>query len=476
MRLAVATSIKQLIQIGLFLVALPLTVGLVMAIYQVDRLHEETSKSLKETTRAIAAGRSLVTLSLNMERIAGQFSVLAEDELLERYKKQRGPFNGTLKNLSSLSLQSAAAKNLTELQESEERLYQYLYTSSSATDESRPEIPDISLYNLANQLQLGINRTVATRSNQLEQRSKQVQRLLWIQALVLIPLAMFLLIVFGTLITRPMTQLSKAIRRMSAGNYADVIDISGPEDTRELGQRLDKLRQQLADLEQQKLTFLQHVSHELKTPLTSLREGVSLLKDGVVGPLTETQSEVVDILEFNGQQLQKEVEALLDFNQALRDEKLGVSENLELQELAQECIERQRLQLRARHIEMETAFDPALVHGDKKQLSTVMDNLLSNAIKYAPQKSIIRMQIQTDQKQATLDIIDSGPGINANEAEHIFEPFYQGAIARRGTVSGTGLGLAIVQRYITLHSGTVELKKSEQGAHFRVSIPLAPQG
>lgn len=476
MRLAVATSIKQLIQIGLFLVALPLTVGLVMAIYQVDRLHEATSKSLKETTSAIAAGRSLVTLALNMERIAGQFSVLAEDELLERYKKQRGPFSGTLTKLSRLSLQSDAILHLTELQDSEQRLYQYLYTSSSATNDEGTKIPDISLYQLANQLQLDINRTVASRSQQLEQRSRQVQRLLWIQALVLIPLAMALLIIFGTLITRPLTQLSKAIRRMSAGNYEGEIDISGPEDTRELGQRLERLRQQLADLEQQKLTFLQHVSHELKTPLTSLREGISLLKDNVVGPLTETQAEVIGILEFNGQQLQKEVEALLDFNQALRDEKLAVPENLQLDKLAQECIERQQLQLRGRQLELKPELSPALVHGDKKQLATVMDNLLSNAIKYAPQGTTIRMQIRATADKAIFDIIDSGPGVSANEAQHIFEPFYQGARARRGTVSGTGLGLAIVQRYVTLHSGNVELLNSEQGAHFRVSLPLAQHG
>lgn len=476
MRLAVATSIKQLIQIGLFLVALPLTVGLVMAIYQVDRLHEATSNSLKETTSAIAAGRSLVTLALNMERIAGQFSVLAEDELLERYEKQRGPFSGTLTKLSRVSLQPEAIDHLTELKESEAQLYQYLYKSSSATDEEETKSPDVSLYQLANQLQLDINQAVASRSEQLEQRSKQVQSLLWLQALVLIPLAMALLIIFGVLITRPLTQLSKAIRRMSAGNYEGEIDISGPEDTRELGQRLEKLRQQLADLEQQKLTFLQHVSHELKTPLTSLREGVSLLKDGVAGPLTGTQSEVVEILEFNGQQLQKEVEALLDFNQALHDEKLGVPENLQLEKLAQQCVERQQLQLRGRHILLEPALSPALVHGDKKQLATVMDNLLSNAIKYAPQATTIRMQLRTTPDKAIIDIIDSGPGIRASEAEHIFEPFYQGAIARRGAVSGTGLGLAIVKRYVTLHSGTVELLQSQQGAHFRVSLPLAQHG
>lgn len=476
MRLVVAKSIKQLIQIGLFLVALPLTVGLVTAIVQVDRLHEATSDSLRDTTDAIAAGRSLVTLALNMERIAGQFSVLAEDELLQRYERQRGPFHGTLDKLGELSLRPAALTELSELQAGEAQLYQYLYEASSTQQALPPQAAQISLYNLANQLQLGINRSVASRAAELERQSRQVQRLLWLQALVLIPLAMLLLIVFGVLITRPLTQLGAAIRRMGAGNYAEEIELSGPEDTRELGQRLDRLRQQLADLEHQKLTFLQHVSHELKTPLTSLREGVSLLQDGVTGPLTETQAEVVEILEHNGQQLQKEVEALLDFNQALRDERQGLPEDLCLAQLARESIERQRLQLRTRRLRLEPELQDAPVHGDRKQLATVMDNLLSNAIKYAPQGSKIDVRVQCRAGRALVDIIDAGPGISATEAEHIFEPFYQGAIARRGTVSGTGLGLAIARRYVTLHSGTLALKESERGAHFRVSIPLAQHG
>ncbi len=476
LRLAVATSIRQLIQIGLFLVALPLTVGLVSAIYQVNQLHDVTRDTLRETTSAIAAGRALVTLALNMERIAGQFSVLAEDELFERYKKQRGPFNGTLDKLLKLSLQATAAEHLKELQESEAELYQYLYVSSSSKRKPEQTAPEITLYRLANRLQLDINHTVARRAEQLEQRSKRVQNLLWLQALVLIPLAMLLLIFFGILITRPLNELSLAIRRMSAGNYADVIAVSGPEDTRELGQRLEGLRQQLANLEQQKLTFLQHMSHELKTPLTSLREGVSLLRDRVAGPLTDTQSEVLDILDANGQLLQKEVEALLDFNQALHDERLAVPENLQLDELAQQCIEKQRLPLRAGNIQLQQALIPATVHGDAKQLLTVMDNLLSNAIKYAPAHTLIQMRIHSTADSVLFELMDQGPGISDSEAEHIFEPFYQGAIARRGAVSGTGLGLALVQRYVTLHNGTVTLEKSEQGAHFVVALPLVTHG
>jgi len=476
-RIVVATSIKQLIQIGLFLVALPLSVGLATSIYQVDRLHEATSATLHETTSAIAAGRSLVTLALNMERIAGQFSVLEEKEQLQRYKRQRVPFSGTLNKLAKLSLRDTAQLHLSKLRNSEEELYQYLKNASEVgVQQTELEEPDISLYALANKLQLGINRSVAAKATQLEQRSKSVQNILWLQALVLIPLAMMLLIIFGGLITSPLNQLSQAIRRMSTGNFTEPVTISGPEDTRELGTRLDKLRTQLSNLEQQKLSFLQHVSHELKTPLTSLREGVSLLQDGVLGQLTDTQTEVVDILNTNGQQLQKEVEALLDFNQALLEEKQSTPEEFNLSALLHDCMESQHLQLRAREITIKSDLKVAKVRADKKQISTVMDNLLSNAIKYAPPSSTVQLNMTTTSSTVHVDIIDSGPGVDADDAAHIFEPFYQGAIARRGTVSGTGLGLAIAQRYITQQNGTLALQNSGQGAHFRVTLPLRLKG
>ena len=102
-----------------------------------------------------------------------------------------------------------------------------------------------------------------------------------------------------------------------------------------------------------------------------------------------------------------------------------------------------------------------------------MDNLLSNAIKYSPRSSTIHLHVSNHTTHAQIDIIDDGPGIQPSEAERIFDPFYQGKLARRGRVSGTGLGLAIVQRYVTLHNGQVTLEQSEEGAHFRVTLPLA---
>ena len=244
---------------------------------------------------------------------------------------------------------------------------------------------------------------------------------------------------------------------------------------RELGQRLEWLRKRLTELDQQKLTFLHHVSHELKTPLTSIREGVGLLEEEVVGELNLEQQKVASIIKENSIQLQQEVEALLNFNSAIAGHEVDL-ENLELSTLIQETVTQQRLAARARGISFDIKIEKLIVSGDWQQLRTLISNLLSNAIKYSPDKAIIELKLGILDKQAVLDVIDQGPGINDEDRLRIFEPFYQGQRMARGHIKGTGLGLAIAHQYAQTHNGTLELLESKTGAHFRLSLPLYASG
>src|SRR5690606_16886088 len=124
--------------------------------------------------------------------------------------------------------------------------------------------------------------------NMRRQAAATQRRLSW-QALAVIPAALVLAI-FGTLlIARPVRQIDRAIRRLGRGQFDDPVYVHGPRDLEELGDRLDWLRLRLLDLDAQKVRFLRHVSHELKTPLTAIREGAQLLSDQVAGQLTPAQ-------------------------------------------------------------------------------------------------------------------------------------------------------------------------------------------
>ena len=115
--------------------------------------------------------------------------------------------------------------------------------------------------------------------------SERVKRTLYLQAVALVPAVLLLMIIFMFLISRPIRQIRGAIRHMGAGNFTDPVSIRGPQDLEQLGDTLDWLRRQLLELEQGKTRFLQHMSHELKTPLTAIREGADLLREKIVGDL-----------------------------------------------------------------------------------------------------------------------------------------------------------------------------------------------
>lgn len=472
MRLTKPTSIKQLILIGFFLAVLPLTIALINTFYQVDSLSRQMQKTLSEVSASTESSRIIVSQVLNLERTAGQYWVLREAELLQRYQDQHQQLLDSIQSFRSNSLNPVILERITRLTAAEKQLYEKLQLAPKE-EQATSELKDLSdLSTLVRDLPLDVSNSVNNKSLSMDRSIYRVKRLLLFQALTLIPLALLIATVFSILITRPLRQLGSIINKLGSADFTSPVSVKGPQDIQQLGLRLDWLRQQLAELDQQKLVFLQHVSHELKTPLTAIREGTALLQDRITGPLTPDQAEIVDILHINELQLQKEVEALLDFNLSLSQKKPNSAELIFFDQLILKTITKHQLEIMSRSVTMQTNLTKISLQGDRVQLATVIDNLISNAIKYSPKHSNIVVSLIEHKHRMQLDVIDSGPGIDPHDEARIFEPFYQGSHAQQGSVSGTGLGLAIANRYVLLHHGSISVINSTNGAHFRVYLPL----
>src|SRR5919204_296426 len=312
------------------------------------------------------------------------------------------------------------------------------------------------------------SRTLAEQATAMERYVKQFQ------VLALILGAMVFSAIFVGLIARPIHQIDSAIQRLGAGEFATAIQITGPHDLEYLGQRLNWLRGRLRELEDEKRKFLQHVSHELKTPLTALREGTALLEEGVVGELNEAQHEIVEILEQNGTQLQKLIEDLLNFH--LAEARLAALDlqPLQLDRMLEDVLNDHKLAMRAKDIEVQLLAAPVVVRGDREKLRTAIDNLVSNAVKYSPRGGTIRAALTHEAGDVIVDISDTGPGIADEDKPRVFEAFYQGAAAYEGHVKGSGLGLAIAREYVAAHHGQLEIVDDvSQGAHFRLTLPTS---
>lgn len=255
----------------------------------------------------------------------------------------------------------------------------------------------------------------------------------------------------------------------------------GPADLRRVGRRLDWLRQRLGELESERERTLRHVSHELKTPLTALREGVALLQDKVAGPLEGTQQEVVDILQHNVLTLQRQIESLLRLNAASFEARRLRYRPVQLKKLLADAIQGRELQIQARRLVIRPKA-PAVTRAlDGDKLLVVLDNLLSNAIDFSPEGGVIRLEAEVGDDRVRITCNDQGPGIAPEDAERIFEPFVQGARAAPVERQGSGVGLSIVRELLAAMGGSIVLDRTlagngdpasgSPGACFRIEVP-----
>lgn len=278
----------------------------------------------------------------------------------------------------------------------------------------------------------------------------------------------------------------------------------GPADVRQLGRRLEWLRLRLAELDADKARFLRHVSHELKTPLAAMREGVALMEDGVTGPLNEPQREVARILRQNTAVLQGQIEDLLRFNTAAFDARRLVRRPVSLTALIADQVEMQKLQWQARRLTVEVTGEPLQVEVDADKLGTALGNLLSNAIRFSPVGGRIVFAVSQWPGRARIDITDSGPGVAPADRARVFEPFFRGERQPSDASRGSGIGLSIVQELVRAHDGQIDLlmpeaavigagpsqdderplegqapeapwgRSNSSGAHFRIELPHVP--
>jgi two-component system sensor histidine kinase GlrK len=288
-----------------------------------------------------------------------------------------------------------------------------------------------------------------------------------------IALAAGLSLAFGIWLSRPLRRLEQAIARLGENQFEQAVEIEGPSDLRALGQRLDWLRLRLAELDADKARFLRHVSHELKTPLAALREGVSLLEEGVGGTLSADQREIARILRDNTAQLQRQIEDLLRFNAAAFEARRLQRRPTKLAALLRGLVEAQRLQWQAKQLHIEIAGEPLQAEVDPDKLGLALSNLLSNAIRFSPPGAGIRLRLARRPGQLLIDIADQGPGVADADRAHVFEPFYRGERQPEDALRGTGLGLSIVQETVAAHGGEVELLPEPTGAHFQIRLPHA---
>jgi two-component system sensor histidine kinase GlrK len=469
-------SIFTLILIGFGLTTVPLVAGLIASAIYVDRVTTQGQQAIYHAASGARASESLVEQLTGMERNARQYNVLGDRSLLAVYRNRRKEFTQALGELGALKLDAEQRGLLSRLEANERKLHGQVITlvpGSEAADAVMAEFGPLA--DDARTIQRFSRQLVVQAVDQLQRAAARAHHLLVWQVSALVPAVLFLAGVFVyRIVVRPLRQLDHSIRQLGSGALDNPVAVSGPRDLEDLGRRLNWMREQLLDLENQKTTFLRHMSHELKTPLASIREGSELLRDEAVGPLTADQREVVELLRQNSLQLQTLITNLLDSSMIGRTSGLSDVRPVRLDALVESVLQNQQLALRGKALQPVTETQRVSVSGDREKLRTLIDNLVSNAIKYSPVRGRLWVRVRREGDLGVVEVEDQGPGVAPTERERIFEPFFQGQSQTAGHVKGTGLGLSIAREYAKLHKGDIYVVDHSGGALFRVTLPTVP--
>ncbi|MEM9015753.1 MAG: HAMP domain-containing sensor histidine kinase, partial [Verrucomicrobiota bacterium] len=227
---------------------------------------------------------------------------------------------------------------------------------------------------------------------------------------------------------------------------------------------------------ERKTDFVSNVSHELKTPLTSIRMFSDLLSSGEVEEEGKTQR-YASVISKESARLSRLINRLLDFSRLDRGEMKLERVPVELVSLARETVEQYREQIESEGFEVlfESAGDAeATVSGDPDAIAQVLLNLISNAEKYAAGGGEIRIEIEKPTgDEVMLSVLDRGPGISRSHERRIFEKFYRVDESIDSGIEGSGIGLALSRQIVELHRGTIEYRRRKGGgSQFLVTFPL----
>lgn len=260
-------------------------------------------------------------------------------------------------------------------------------------------------------------------------------------------------------LSKPLVNLEKRVYRLANNEWNEPIDLKRKDEIGKLGKSIDELRKQLIRQDEAEQSFLQHVSHELKTPVMVIRSFTQAIKDGIY-PKGDLNSSI-SVIDEEAERLEKKIRNLLYLTKLdyLSNHDINM-DNFFLDNLIREVVD--RLNLSRKDLDWNLELPSVKIHGDMEQWRIVIENLIDNQIRYA--NTEISVKLIEDNSKITLRIWNNGPHIEQSLLENLFKEY------NKGYKGEFGLGLAIVKRILDIHAATIFAKNEEDGVSFYIEI------
>ena len=291
---------------------------------------------------------------------------------------------------------------------------------------------------------------------------------------IIVVLSVFLSWLLSTILVKPLARVTKAIEDLTDGVQDDAISVPDYTETELITDAFNKMVNRMKILDESRQEFVSNVSHELKTPLTSMK----VLADSLVGQQGVPEELYQEFMGDITAEIDRENKIITDLLSLVKMDKKAADLNIthmDINQLLEDILKRLRPIADKRNIDLILdCFRPVEADVDEVKFTLAISNLVENGIKYNVDDGWVRVSLDADHKYFYVTVADSGMGIPEDSIERIFERFYRVDKSHSKEIGGTGLGLAITRSAIAMHHGAIKVfSKEGEGTTFSVRIPLS---
>ena len=446
-----------------------------------------TAQALSDvsTRLMLAQARQGETIAL-LDASAAKFGVTHDRGYLTKFEQLRAEFASELMRAEALPVGSGERVALTALRRAWTRVVQDANGFSAAARTAAPPtsaaLSELRDALAALRVHAGVV-AVASREAMREHIADEeadgdrAVQVAWIAALCALILAVVTALVLHRSIAGPLGELSRSAREVARGEFGHRIELRGSAEFTQLANAFNVMTVKLGKLDRLKQEFVATVSHDLKSPLASLRETTSLLLDQIPGPLRDAQKRVLLLQRESADRLGRMIAKLLELSRLEGGIPL-TPRPLQVREFLEKAVAHADAAGRERGVRVQFVGgtpDGLRIEGDEDWLRQLVDNLLENAIKFSPAGGDVEVEAAASAGRLILSVADRGPGVEPSQAKRIFERFYQTAAGRSVSGRGAGLGLAICREVARAHDGRISVvSRRGGGSVFVVNLPLLP--
>jgi len=302
---------------------------------------------------------------------------------------------------------------------------------------------------------------------------KSVVKIYIFSAIIPLALMFVALYIITYRLTRPLKMMSVAAKAMANGDFSKRIPVTSDDEIGELAISFNQMTNSLSRLENMRKSFVADVSHELKTPMTTIGGFIDGILDGTIEK--ENEAHYLELVSSEVKRLSRMVESMLGAARIDSDELVLKCEKFDFTSLLINIVLSGEQRIEQKNIDITglDEIDNITVNADKDLIYRVIYNLVDNAIKFTDEGGKIDFKLTTDSKNLFFAVSNTGEGISKADLPYVFERFYKTDKSRTATKKGTGLGLYIVKTIITKHGGKIGVTSTENGVTtFKFTLPL----